>query len=310
MASVALSSLEGRLPTVRGRLTKDAPLSGLTWFRTGGAADLLFRPSDEADLKSFLRGLPEAISLTMIGLGSNLLIRDGGIRGVVIKLGKPFGDIETKGDQLTAGAGAPCVTVAHRAMEAGLAGLEFFRGVPGTVGGAVVMNAGAYGSETADVLMSVRCLDRSGQDIRISATEIDFGYRRTSLSPDLLIVGAVIQGIPAEPQTIADNMSKILEAREESQPLRTRTGGSTFKNPDVDQAAGRKAWQLIEEAGCRGLMIGGAQVSEKHCNFLINTGVATSKDIESLGEEVRRRVKQATGVDLEWEIRRLGEGKR
>ncbi len=158
--------------------------------------------------------------------------------------------------------------------------------------------------------MSVDCLDRSGQDIRIPATEIDFGYRRTSLSPDLLIVGAVIQGTPAEPQTIAENMSKIVEAREESQPLRTRTGGSTFKNPDADQAAGRKAWQLIEEAGCRGLMIGGAQVSEKHCNFLINTGVATSKDIESLGEEVRRRVKQATGVDLEWEIRRLGERKR
>lgn len=310
MAAVALSSLEGRLPTVRGRLTKDAPLSGLTWFRTGGVADLLFRPSDEVDLKSFLEGLPEAISLTVIGLGSNLLVRDGGIRGVVIKLGKPFGGIETKGDRITAGAGAPCVTLAHRAMEAGLTGLEFFRGIPGTLGGAVVMNAGAYGSETADVLISVRCLDRSGQDIRIPATEIDFGYRRTSLSPDLLIVGAVIQGTPAEPQTIAENMSKIVEAREESQPLRTRTGGSTFKNPDVDQAAGRKAWQLIEEAGCRGLTIGGAQVSEKHCNFLINTGVATSEDLESLGEEVRRRVKQATGVDLEWEIRRLGEGKR
>ena len=309
MVAISLKSQEGELPSVRGRLTKDAPLSGLTWFRTGGPADFLFRPADEADLKGFLEKFPDGIELTVIGVGSNLLVRDGGIRGVVIKLGKPFGEIETVGDQLTAGAGASCVTLAHRAAEAGLAGLEFFRGIPGTLGGAVAMNAGAYGSETADVLISVRCFDRAGQQIHIPATEIDFGYRRTSLSPDLLIVGALLRGVPADQEQISRRMSEIVEAREESQPLRTRTGGSTFKNPDPDQASGRKAWQLIEEAGCRGLTVGGAQVSEKHCNFLINTGPATSQDLESLGEEVRRRVKQATGVELDWEIRRLGEGK-
>jgi UDP-N-acetylmuramate dehydrogenase len=309
MAAASLKSNEGKLPSVRGRLIENAPLSGLTWFRTGGPADFLFRPADEADLKVFLEGLPSGIDITVIGLGSNLLVRDAGIRGVVIKLGKPFGKIETKGSQLTAGAGTSCVTLAHRAMEAGLAGLEFFRGIPGTLGGAVAMNAGAYGSETADVLSSVRCLDHSGREIHIAASEIDFGYRWTSLSPDLLVVGAVLGGSPASSDQISQNMSKIVEAREESQPLRTRTGGSTFKNPGANQVTGRKAWQLIEEAGCRGLTVGGAQVSEKHCNFLINTGLATSEDIESLGEEVRRRVRETTGVELEWEIRRLGERK-
>lgn len=307
MSAAPIKEFSSALPAVRGRLQEDVPLSGLTWFRTGGPADVFFRPADEADLVAFLKGLPSGVPLTVIGVGSNLLVRDGGLRGVVIKLGKPFAGIRIEGSELVAGAGAQDITLAHRAFEAGLTGLEFFRGVPGSVGGAIAMNAGAYGSETADVLVSVRCLKPDGSPVTLGLDEITFGYRQTSLPADWIIVEARFRGRIADKDQIARRMGEIVEAREESQPLRTRTGGSTFKNPAEETAGGMKAWQLIDQAGCRGLRVGGAEVSEKHCNFLINRGGASSADLENLGEQVRRKVLASSGVDLQWEIRRIGE---
>ncbi len=302
-ARVPSDRLIDRLPPVRGELVENAPLAPFTWFRVGGAAEVLFRPVDGDDLADFLAGTPSDIPVTVIGVGSNLLVRDGGVAGVVIRLGRGFSTIEAQaGSRLRAGAAALDVAVARAAHEAGIAGLEFYRGIPGAIGGALRMNAGAHGGETKDVLVEAMALDRQGRRHLFSNADMGFGYRHSSMPEDLIFIGAVFAGHPGEKAAIAARMEEITTAREASQPIRTRTGGSTFRNPD-----GHKAWQLIDSAGARGLMVGGAQVSEMHCNFLINTGHATAADIETLGEEVRARVKALSGVTLEWEIRRIGE---
>lgn len=307
VADAIMDSYRDHLPEVRGRIEFDAPLAPLTWFRTGGPAEVLFRPADADDLALFLAGLPAEVPVTVIGVGSNLLIRDGGVAGVVIRLGKAFGKIEVGDGRLKVGAGATDVSVAAAARDAGLAGLEFLRGIPGTIGGALRMNAGAYGREMADVLVEAEAVDRAGRRHTLSLADMGFSYRRSSVPADFIFTGARLAGSPDSPDAIAKRMATINEAREESQPLRTRTGGSTFKNPPADVGGGRRAWELIDAAGCRGFKVGGAQVSEKHCNFLINTGGATASDIEALGEEVRRRVADATGVPLDWEIRIIGD---
>jgi UDP-N-acetylmuramate dehydrogenase len=294
------------LPPVRGRLTAEAPLAGITWFRVGGPAQIMFRPADRDDLATFLAGKPKDLPVTVIGVGSNLLVRDGGVPGVVIRLGREFARIAAEGDRIRAGAAALDLNVAIAARDAGLAGLEFLSGIPGTIGGALRMNGGAYGREMTDVVIEGEALDGSGRPHRLAHKDFGFSYRHCDLPEDWIFVGALLQGRRDDPKEIQARMAEIQKAREESQPIRTRTGGSTFANPSVPEARGRKAWQLIDEAGCRGLRIGGAQVSERHCNFLINTGDATAADIETLGEEVRRRVKEKTGVTLEWEIRRIG----
>ncbi len=300
------------LPGVRGRIEANAPLGPLTWFRVGGPADVLFRPADANDLASFLAQLPANVPVTVIGVGSNLLVRDGGVEGVIIRLGKTFGAIKVEGTRIHVGAGASDVSVAAAARDAGLAGLEFLRGIPGTIGGALRMNAGAYGREIANVLVEAEAVDRNGKRHLLTLEHMGFSYRRSAVPADWIFTRAVLAGSPDEPTAIARRMAEINEAREDSQPLRTRTGGSTFKNPSSAKAAGRRAWELIDAAGCRGLCVGGAQVSEKHCNFLLNTGAATATDLEALGEEVRRRVLEKTGVSLDWEIRiigrRAGEG--
>ncbi len=288
-------------PNVRGKLEFDAPLSKLSWFRTGGNADLLYTPQDEQDLCDFLKQLPADIPVTPLGVGSNMLIRDGGIEGAVIRFGKRFSNIKVDGERITAGAGAPDISVSWAALDAKLAGFEFLRGVPGTIGGALKMNAGAYGAEVADIFQSARAVDRSGVVHELSRNDMGFSYRNTSVPEEYIFTSGTFIGSPGEAEEIQVRMNEIGEAREESQPLRTRTGGSTFKNPD-----GQSAWKLVDGAGCRGLKIGGARVSEKHCNFLINEGDATSTDIENLGEEVRRRVMNNSGVKLEWEIKRIG----
>lgn len=289
---------------LRGSLTFDASIRKYTWFRVGGAASLLFRPKDEADLQSFLVQLfahdLDQIVLP-IGVGSNLLVRDGGLAQPVVHLGKPFSGIEVIGDQLTVGAGALDFAVSDAAQAAGLAGLEFLRGIPGTIGGAIAMNAGAYGREIADCLVEVRVLLADGTPAVLTPADLKASYRKAVLPEGSVVVSATLRGTPDDPKAIADRVSQIVQAREDSQPLRTRTGGSTFKNPSA-----AKAWELIDAAGCRGLKRGGAQVSEKHCNFLINTGDATASDLEALGEEVRARVKADSGIALEWEIKRLG----
>jgi UDP-N-acetylmuramate dehydrogenase len=273
----------------------------LTWFRVGGPAEMLFRPADESDLADFLAALPADIAVTVLGVGSNLLVRDGGISGVVIRLGRGFADIETGVDEVSVGAGALDVNVALAAAQAGIAGLEFLSGVPGTIGGGFPTNAGAYGSEFKDVLISADAVDRGGRTHRVSAAELGFSYRHCSAPPDWIFTSAIFRGIPGDRAAIAQRMAEIHGARGASQPVRARTGGSTFANPP-----GHQAWQLIDTAGCRGLARGGAMVSEKHANFLINTGNATAADIEALGEEVRRRVGDRFGIVLEWEIRRIG----
>ncbi len=288
-------------PNVRGKLEFDAPLSKLSWFRTGGNADLLFTPEDEQDLCEFLKQLPVDVQVTPLGVGSNMLIRDGGIEGAVIRFGKRFSGIEIDGEYITAGAGAPDISVARAALDAKLAGFEFLRGVPGTIGGALKMNAGAYGAQVADIFESARAVDRSGETHVLNKEDMGFSYRHISVPADYIFTSGTFLGAPGDVEQIQRRMNEIGEAREESQPLRTRTGGSTFKNPD-----GQSAWKLVDDAGCRGLKIGGARVSEKHCNFLINEGDATSADIENLGEEVRRRVMDNSGVKLEWEIKRIG----
>ena len=288
---------------LRGRLTRDAPLAKLVWFKAGGNADWLFEPADTEDLKLFLERLDGDLPVMALGLGSNIIVRDGGVPGVVVKLGKPFADVEIDDDSciVSCGAGAHGILVASAARDMGVAGLEFMRGIPGTVGGFVRMNGGAYGREVSDVLIDCDVVMASGRCHRLPARDLGYSYRHSQLPDGAVVVSARFQGRPGKPEEIGAEMDRIAEARETSQPLRTKTGGSTFKNP-----AGRKAWELVDAAGCRGLTRGGAQVSEKHTNFLINTGEATSADIEGLGEEVRQRVYAHSGVELEWEIQRVG----
>ncbi len=297
-----MAALIDSLPPVRGRLTAGSLLSKVTWFQVGGPAEVLFRPADSEDLLAFLRDLPAAIPVTAIGVGSNLLVRDGGVPGVVLRLTRGFASVEVEGETLIAGAGALDVNVAKTAAAAGLTGLEFLVGVPGTIGGAVRMNAGAYGRETKDVLLWAEAADRQGRLHRLGPEELAFSYRSSALPPDWIVLRAALAATPGDPAAIARRMGEIQGQRSETQPIRSRTGGSTFKNPE-----GHKAWQLIDAAGCRGLVHGDAQVSEKHCNFLINLGQATASDLEELGEEVRRRVLAHSGIRLEWEIKRIGE---
>ena len=293
--------LKARLPQVRGRLLANQSLAELTWFRVGGPAQVLFLPEDEADLAYALGRLPAELPVTVVGLGSNLIVRDGGVPGVVIRLGRGFSDVAIEGTRVRAGAAVPDVRVARAAQEAGIAGLAFMRGIPGAIGGALRMNGGAYGRETKDVLIEARGVDRSGLARTFTNADMGFSYRHCGVADDVVFTQALFQGDPGDPAKIAGEMDAITEAREATQPVKSRTGGSTFKNP-----AGAKAWQLIDAAGCRGLKRGGAQVSELHCNFLINLGNATAADIEALGESVRARVKDTAGVDLEWEIKRIG----
>jgi UDP-N-acetylmuramate dehydrogenase len=290
------------MPKVRGRLTADAPLAPLVWFKSGGTAEWLFEPKDEEDLTQFLSELDADTPVMALGLGSNLIVRDGGVPGVVIRLGKAFARIEqADATTLRCGGGASGILVSSTARDAGIAGLEFLRGIPGTVGGFVRMNGGAYGREVKDVLVSARLALRSGEIVEWPLEKLGYTYRHSEVPEGAVVVEATVRGTPGNPQAIGAEMDAIARAREESQPLRSRTGGSTFKNPP-----GHKAWALIDAAGCRGLTIGGAQVSEKHCNFLLNLGSATSADIEALGEEVRRRVQAKTNITLEWEIQRVG----
>jgi UDP-N-acetylmuramate dehydrogenase len=290
------------LPPVRGSLVRGAPLKDLVWFRAGGPAEVLFRPADADDLAGFLATRPESLRISVIGVGSNLLVRDGGIPGVVVRLSSAFGKIETDGTRLRAGAAALDGAVARAAADAGIAGLEFLRGVPGTIGGALKMNAGCYGREIKDVFVEATAIDGKGNRIRLSSADMGFEYRKArGASDDLIFIEAVLEGTRDEPAAIRARIEELSANREASQPIKSKTGGSTFKNP-----LGHKAWQLIDEAGCRGLMVGAAQVSEKHTNFLINTGEATAAELEALGEEVRKRVKEKAGIALEWEIKRVG----
>jgi len=291
------------MPKVRGKLTPNAPLAPLVWFKSGGRAEWLFEPKDETDLVDFLHELDPAIPLMALGLGSNLIVRDGGVPGVVVRLGKAFARIEQLGDTaLRCGGGASGILVSSTARDAGIAGLEFLRGIPGTVGGFVRMNGGAYGREVRDVLVSAKLALRSGELIEWPLDRLGYTYRHSDVPEGAVVVEATFRGSPGAPEAIGAEMDAIARAREESQPLRSRTGGSTFKNPP-----GHKAWALVDAAGCRGLRKGDAQVSEKHCNFLLNLGSATSADIEALGEEVRRRVLAKSNINLEWEIQRVGD---
>jgi UDP-N-acetylmuramate dehydrogenase len=293
------------LPSVRGKLTPAAPLAPLTWFKTGGPADWLFEPKDADDLAAFLADLDPMVPVMALGLGSNMIVRDGGVPGVVVRLGKAFAGV-TRVDEVTleCGGGASGILVSSTARDAGMAGLEFLRSIPGTVGGFVRMNGGAYGRETCDILVDCDVVLRDGSRATLPVADLGYTYRHSNLPDGAIVIAARFRGAPGEPADIQAEMHRIAESREASQPLRSKTGGSTFKNPD-----GHKAWQLVDAAGCRGLQMGGAQVSEKHTNFLINTGDATSSDIEALGDEVRRRVKAQSGVELEWEIQRVGRAK-
>jgi len=295
-------ALKAKLPQLRGRLLGNEPLAPLTWFRVGGPAQALFMPEDESDLVYLMANLPRDVPVTVIGLGSNLIVRDGGVAGVVIRLGRGFNDTRIEPDhRVRAGAAVPDLRLAKAAQEAGIGGLAFMRGIPGAVGGALRMNGGAYGTETKDVLIEARGVDRAGTMRVYANAEMGFGYRHCGVADDVVFTEVLYQGRPGDPATIAAEMDEITAKRETTQPVKSRTGGSTFKNP-----LPHKAWQLIDAAGCRGLVVGGAQVSELHCNFLINLGNATAADIETLGEEVRRRVGEQNGIELEWEIRRIG----
>jgi len=289
------------LPPTRGRLAADAPLAPFTWFRAGGPAEALLRPADSADLSAFLAELPHTVPVHVLGACSNLIVRDGGLLGVTIRLARGFNEIVVEADGVVAGAGAMDATVAEHAAAAGLAGLEFLCGVPGSIGGAVAMNAGAYGGDISACFDWAEIVARSGEVLRLDSAALAFAYRHANLPPGGVVVRARLRATPGNKSAIAARMAEIRAAREASQPVRARTGGSTFRNPN-----GMKAWELIDAAGCRGLTRGGAQVSQKHANFLINTGDATSADLEGLGEEVRRRVFAASGVRLEWEIKRMG----
>jgi UDP-N-acetylmuramate dehydrogenase len=290
------------LPRVAGKLTPNAPLAPLVWFKSGGAADWLFEPKDLADLQAFLRDLDPALPVMALGLGSNMIVRDGGVPGVVVRLGKAFAKVAAlDATTLECGGGASGILVSSTARDAGLAGVEFLRSIPGTVGGFVRMNGGAYGSEVKDILVDCDVVLRSGQVVTLPVAELGYTYRHSELPDGAIVVAARFRGRPGEGAAIQSEMDRISASREASQPLRSKTGGSTFKNPD-----GHKAWELVDRAGCRGLTMGGAQVSEKHTNFLLNVADATSADIEALGDEVRRRVKAMSGIALEWEIQRVG----
>ena len=301
MTKPATNDLIDRLPPVRGRYRADAKLAAITWFRAGGAAEVLFRPADPDDLVEFLRAKPADVPVTVIGVGSNLLVRDGGVPGVVVRLGRAFAEIAADGAEIACGAGALDLNVATAARMARIGGLEFLAGVPGTIGGALRMNAGAYGREIKDVLVRAEAVDPRGARHGLAPDDLGLAYRRSALPCDWIFLGARLRGRPDDPAAIAGRIAEIQSQRTAAQPIRSRTGGSTFKNPP-----GHKAWELIDKAGCRGLKRGGAMVSERHCNFLINTGTATAADLEALGEEVRARVFEASGVRLEWEIRRIG----
>jgi UDP-N-acetylmuramate dehydrogenase len=290
------------MPQVRGKLTANAPLAPLVWFKSGGKAEWLFEPKDEQDLVSFLRELDPHVPLMALGLGSNLIVRDGGVPGIVVRLGKAFSKIDRLDETtVSCGGGASGILVSSTARDAGIAGLEFLRGIPGTVGGFVRMNGGAYGREVSDILVAARLVFRTGEVVEWPLEKFGYTYRHSEIPEGAVVIEAVFRGSPGDPEAIGAEMDAIARAREESQPLRSRTGGSTFKNPQ-----GHKAWALIDAAGCRGFRMGDAQVSEKHCNFLLNLGTATSTEIEALGEEVRRRVEAKTHIKLEWEIQRVG----
>ncbi len=302
MAKLDGEALLKRLPQVRGRLEANAPLADLTWFRAGGAAEVLFTPADESDLAAFLKATPKEISVYVIGVGSNLLVRDGGVPGVVIRLGRGFAEVKLEENhRVRVGTAALDVRVARFAQEKSIEALTFLRGIPGTIGGALRMNAGAYGGETRDVLVEARAVDRSGNVHVLSNADMKYSYRHSGAPEDLIFTEALLQGRAGDPAAIAAAMDKITESREATQPIKSRTGGSTFKNPP-----GNKSWQLIDKAGMRGFAIGPAKVSELHCNFLINEGGATAAQIEELGETVRARVKANSGIDLDWEIKRIG----
>jgi UDP-N-acetylmuramate dehydrogenase len=295
-------NLKLRLPQARGRLEANYPLADLTWFRVGGPAEVLFTPADETDLAHFMAGLPEDVAYYVIGVGSNLLVRDGGMRGVVIRLGRGFADVTLDGPtRVKAGAAALDVRVARFAAENGIDALTFLRGIPGSIGGALRMNGGAYGGETKDALVEARAVDRKGNIRVLSNADMHFSYRHCGATEELIFTEAIFEGRPGEVEAIMAAMDKITASREATQPIKSRTGGSTFKNPP-----GHKSWQLIDAAGMRGFSIGPAKVSDLHCNFLINEGGATAAQIEELGETVRARVKATSGIELEWEIKRIG----
>ena len=297
-----VAELKAAMPDLRGRLLANQSLAELTWFRVGGPAQILFMPDHEADLAYFLAHLAPDIPVTVIGLGSNLIVRDGGVPGVVIRLGRGFGEVKIEpGECVRAGTAVPDVRIARAAHEAGIAGLAFLRGIPGALGGALRMNGGAYGRETKDALVEARGIDRRGSVRVLANGDMHYAYRHCGAPDDIVFTEALFAGTPGDPAKIAAEMDQITESREATQPIKSRTGGSTFKNPP-----GRKAWELIDAAGCRGLRIGDAQVSQMHCNFLINLGNASAGEIETLGETVRRRVKESSGVELEWEIKRIG----
>lgn len=296
-----MTSLLNYLPKIRGSYRENADLSKINWFNVGGPAEVMFRPADKEDLIYFLQNKPSSVPVTVLGVGSNLLVRDGGIDGVVIRLGRGFTEVSFDGNLIHAGAGALSFNVANSAADYGISGVEFLVGIPGTVGGALAMNAGAYGGDIASVIVSADAIDESGKLHHLSPEDIGYVYRGNTLPEGMIFVNCVLRGKEGVPVDIKARLLEISKTREESQPIRSRTSGSTFKNP-----AGMRAWELIDKAGCRGLKIGDAQVSEKHCNFFVNTGNATSEDIEKLGEEVRRRVKETSGVDLVWEVKIIG----
>jgi len=301
-------ALLDRMPKARGQIVAHAPLAPLVWFRAGGAAEILFTPADEQDLADFLSALPDDIAVTVIGAGSNLLIRDGGVRGVVVQLGDAFTGIEIGPDGvITAGAAVMDVKLASAARDAALTGLEFLRGIPGAMGGAARMNAGAFGGELKDIFVSARGIDRKGRLRQFALADAGFAYRHSAFPDDVILTQITVRGTPGDKQKISARMAEIAAERSASQPVGARTGGSTFANPEGPKADGRKAWELIDAAGCRGLRLGDAMVSEKHCNFLINCGAATASDLEALGEQVRVRVLAASGIVLHWEIQRIGE---
>lgn len=301
-AADRLASLAALMPALRGRLLAGQPLAPLTWFRVGGAAEILFTPADEADLAYFLAACPQSLPVQVIGVGSNLIVRDGGVPGVVVRLSpRGFGQVATEGELVRAGAAALDKRVAEVAAEAGLGGLEFYHGIPGTIGGAVTMNAGANQGETKDVLVEARGVLRDGRIVTLSHADLAFAYRRSNPPAGMIFTEALFRGRHEPGQTIRERMAAVQRHRETAQPIREKTGGSTFKNPP-----GQSAWKLIDAAGCRGLRKGGAQVSEMHCNFLINADDASSADIEALGEEVRARVMAHSGIELQWEIKRIG----
>lgn len=294
--------LKQAVPGLRGRLLANASLADITWFRVGGPAEVLFTPADEADLALLLSKLPASVPVFVIGLGSNLLVRDGGVPGVVIRLGRGFGEVKAEaGNRVRAGTAVPDVKVARTAADAGIAGLSFYRGIPGSIGGALRMNAGAHGTETKDVLVAARAVDRNGTIHELSLADMKFTYRHCGIAEDWIFTEALYQGRPGDPAEIQKAMDEVADYREKNQPIKERTGGSTFKNPP-----GHSAWKLVDQAGMRGFRVGGAKVSEMHCNFLINDASATGEDVETLGETVRARVKAASGIELQWEIIRLG----